>query len=206
MTTTAHFWDKNADRYAAKPVKDLDAYAKTLERCRAYLQPSHKVLELGCGTGTTALKLAPLVVSYVGSDISGRMIEIAQAKLSGQTGQSPRFLQADLPDSLAAVEPPDVIMAFSLLHLLDDPVAAIAKIHKTLPASGLLITKTVCLGEGFALWRLILPLMRVLGIAPKVTVMTIEALERAITDAGFRILEACDLPASPPNRFIVARK
>ena len=57
----ARFWDKSARKYAAAPIKDMEGYDRTVDRTRQLLRDTDTVLELGCGTGTTALKLAPHV-------------------------------------------------------------------------------------------------------------------------------------------------
>jgi len=67
MQNQASFWDKTAKKYAAQPIGNMDAYTETLVRTRTYLHPDHKVLELGCGTGTTALRLADAVADYTAS-------------------------------------------------------------------------------------------------------------------------------------------
>ncbi|MEM8958930.1 MAG: class I SAM-dependent methyltransferase [Pseudomonadota bacterium] len=80
MRDPARFWDKLSTRYAKMPVQNEAAYAATLDQTRTYLSPSDSALEVGCGTGTTALALAPSVARYRATDISGGMIEIARAK------------------------------------------------------------------------------------------------------------------------------
>ena len=59
MNPTDRFWDRIADRYAAKPVPDQAVYERKLQITRTLLHPQAEVLELGCGTGSTALALAP---------------------------------------------------------------------------------------------------------------------------------------------------
>ena len=56
----AHFWDRIARKYAADPIADAAGYEATLRRVQALLSANQDVLEIGCGTGTTALRLAPL--------------------------------------------------------------------------------------------------------------------------------------------------
>ena len=58
MTDIA-FWDRIAPKYAADPIADPAAHEATLERTRRLLGPGHRVVEIGCGTGSTALALAP---------------------------------------------------------------------------------------------------------------------------------------------------
>ena len=59
LSKETQFWDRIAPRYAKSPVRDQAAYEHTLDRVAHYLRPEHQVLELGCGTGTTAVHLAP---------------------------------------------------------------------------------------------------------------------------------------------------
>ncbi|WP_342070622.1 hypothetical protein [Yoonia algicola] len=53
------FWNRVARRYAATPMRNQAAYEATLERISAHLKPTDPVLELGCGTQSTALRLSP---------------------------------------------------------------------------------------------------------------------------------------------------
>jgi len=77
---TIQFWDGHADSYAQAPIKDAAAYNVTLERTRQYLAGCDHVLELGAGTGSTALELASSSVNITATDISPAMIEIAKDK------------------------------------------------------------------------------------------------------------------------------
>ena len=79
-TDTGNFWDKIAPKYAKKPVADPAAYEAKLDRVRALLRAEDRVLEIGCGTGSTALTLAPNVAEITATDISGGMIAIAEDK------------------------------------------------------------------------------------------------------------------------------
>jgi predicted TPR repeat methyltransferase len=74
----ARFWDRTARRYAADPIEDQDGYVPTVDRTRHYLLGTDTVLELGCGTGTTALQLAAHVSRIVATDLSSEMIAIAR--------------------------------------------------------------------------------------------------------------------------------
>ena len=76
----AAFWDRIARKYAADPIADLAGYEATLRRVQDFLSPAYDVLELGCGTGTTALRLAPFTWQMLATDVSAEMIAIAQEK------------------------------------------------------------------------------------------------------------------------------
>ena len=105
----ARFWDRIARKYAADPIKDMDGYARTLDRTRHYLRGTDVVLELGCGTGTTALWLAPHVSRMVATDLSGEMIAIAREKAAAEACRNAEFAVATperAPDGPTALSMP----------------------------------------------------------------------------------------------------
>ncbi|MYM56082.1 class I SAM-dependent methyltransferase [Thalassovita mangrovi] len=211
MITAAKFWDKTAERYAKSPIADMDSYEYTLGRTRSYLQDTDRVLELGCGTGTTAIKLGDAAGSVVGSDLSANMVEIGQRRAAEAGAGNVRFVQADVDDEGLREDPYDVVMAFNLLHLIEDTDKALAQIGEMVRPGGLFISKTVCLAEGggalkLRLLMLALPLMQMLGKAPFVRFLKVAELEGALERAGFKIVEAGNFPAKPPARYLVARK
>lgn len=210
MTDSA-FWDKIAPKYATQPIKNMDAYEYTLGRTKTYLGASDHVLELGCGTGSTAMLLAPLVARYTATDLSPKMVEIGaeKAKTAGldtltfkaMTWADPELLDYDY----------DVVLALNLLHLLPDLPTVFRRIHTVMPSGGYFISKTPVqpeTGAPFGYWaiRAVLPLMQLLGKAPFVKFHRAAALEDMLRTAGFEIVETTDAPARPPNHYIVARK
>jgi ubiquinone/menaquinone biosynthesis C-methylase UbiE len=216
MQDTAKFWDGIAEKYAKSPIADMDAYTYTLERTRSHLSPDDSVLEIGCGSGSTALLLAPSVREITASDVSPNMIAVGRRKASAEGVGNIRFLAAGIDDDTQGTEAHDVILAFNLLHLLPDLPQALTRINTMLKPGGLFISKTICRPESgmawtrqrafFSLMMVVLPVMRLLGKAPFVRITRIGELEAAITRAGFQIIETGNHPASPPSRYIVARK
>ncbi len=209
MSVSRAFWDKRADKYAAAPIKDEAAYGHTLERTRSHLDARHQVLELGCGTGTTALKLADHVASITGTDIAPGMIRIARAKAEADNVPNAQFHTATVAEALALGEAPDVVLAFNLLHLLPEMQGDLRAIYARLPPGGLLISKTPCVADpAIGLLRFVLgpvlPVMRLVGMAPFVQRLDFGALDGAITGAGFDIVETGCFPAI--SRYVVARK
>jgi SAM-dependent methyltransferase len=211
MQTAAEFWDRVAERYARAPVRDEAAYEATLARVRAHLHATDRVLELGCGTGTTAVALAPHVAEYEGRDVSEKMLAIARGRVAADGPANLRFLPGDAA-AVTAETPFDVVLAFNLLHLLPDLDGALARIHGILPPGGQFISKTPCLAaRGLTLryrtllWAL--PVLRLAGKVPRSFArLSVGELERRVAAAGFTIEERADLPAMPPSRLIVARR
>ncbi len=187
MTQPSRFWDRMADGYAKRPVGDEAAYQKKLEITRGYLRPDMEILELGCGTGTTAIAHAPLVKHIRAIDISSRMIEIAQEKADvGKVGNV-TFEQATIEELDAPDHSFDAVLGLSILHLLEDKEEAMAKVRKLLKPGGVFVTSTVCLGDRMKWFKLIGPIGRFLGLIPLVRVFTAKDLEDSLTRAGFEI-------------------
>lgn len=209
MQPAEAFWDKAAEKYAKSPISDVEAYNYTLGRMRAYLTPIDTVLELGCGTGSTALLLAANVQRIVASDISSEMIRIASEKARDQGATNVDFVAAGLFDDALGAEPYDAVLALNLLHLIEDLDSALQRIHGLVKPGGLFISKTVCQpGAGaplrFRLMRFLIPILQFFGKAPFVRLMAADAFEARVEASGFEILEAGDHP--PPSRHIVARR
>ncbi|CAN0604491.1 unnamed protein product, partial [Ectocarpus sp. 12 AP-2014] len=170
MTDTA-FWDRIAPKYAKSPISNLEAYEKTLERVRSYLKKSDTVLELGCGTGSTALLLAGNVASYTGTDISSRMIAIAKEKLEDEPTPGLTFKVAGTARVDHSGTSPNTILAFNLFHLVPELETALEEAHAMLPTGGHLISKTPALGEKWY-YRPLIKIMQMVGKAPYARVFT----------------------------------
>lgn len=207
MRTSEQFWDNMACDYAAKPIKNMDAYSKTLERTRLYLHANDTVLELGCGSGSTALLLSGHVGHIWASDLSSRLVQIGREKAKEQKVGNVDFLHADMYDeALAANAPYDCIWAFNFIHLLEDIPAAIKHMNLLLKPGGVLISKTGCLAGRYGLLRIPITIMQWLGKAPHVSYISASRLETVMVEQGFEILESCTFPKAEEIRFIVARK
>ena len=206
MTTDALFWDRIADSYARQPVKNQTAYEQTLSATRAHLSPDDHVLELGCGTGSTALTLSEDVRRVTASDVSNKMIAIAEEKRRAAGAESVEFLTAGVGEQTLHWQNYDAVLAFNLLHLVDDLDAALASIYRQTRPGGVFISKSVCLGEMNFLVRGLIRGMQAFGRAPFVTYFNTADLEAAMRWAGFQIEASQTFDKAPHSRFIVARR
>jgi ubiquinone/menaquinone biosynthesis C-methylase UbiE len=207
-TADARFWDRTARRYAADPIKDMDGYERTLDRTRHYLNGTDAVLELGCGTGTTALRLAPRVSHMTATDLSGEMIAIAREKATVQACRNVEFAVATPDRAPWPDDSFDAVLAFNLWHLVADRALALAQVHRLLKPGRLFVSKTPCLGEMNPLIRLAVPVMQLVGKAPYVAFFSAAELEGEIERAGFTIIERTRHGSGRKDAriFIVARK
>lgn len=204
----ARFWDRSARKYAAAPIADMAGYERTLERTRHYLKSDHVVFEFGCGTGTTALKLASYVGRIVATDISSEMIAIAREKADVEGCLKAAFEVATPDAAHWPDETFDVALGFNVLHLVAAREAALRGVHRLLKTGGIFISKTPCLKEMNPIVPIAVRVMQAFGKAPYVAFFSARDLEREMAAVGFEILE-CARHASrgkDARPFLAAKK
>lgn len=199
------FWDKIARKYAKQKIANPAAYEATLERTRSYLGAEDRVLELGAGTSSTALLLAPLVGHYVSSDFSAEMVAIGREKLAANPLPNLEIVQGAPGDAALDKGPYDAVLALNLLHLIPDMERALADTARMIRPGGLLISKTPCIGRALHK-RLMIAVAKLFYGVSHVSLFYSEELEAKIKRAGFEIVEAGTYPAKGHSRYIVARK
>lgn len=206
--TRPNFWDDIAESYAAKPVERPEAFERKIEITRALMKPGCTVLDIGCGTGSLALRLAPSAAAVHGLDLSPEMVRIARGKARAQGVDNVTFHVGAFDDSFAPFGPEslDGICAYSLLHLVESPAEALSAIHRRLQPGGFFVSSTACLGNMWMPMRPIIAVMRAFGKAPMVKIMRRRDLIRLIEAAGFVDIEQPDVGAASSTAFVVARK
>lgn len=204
----ARFWDRSARKYAAASIADPEGYERTLARTRQILGADDTVFEFGCGTGTTALRLAPSVARIVATDISAAMIAIARDKADAEGCGTARFEVGTPVDAPWPGETFDAALGFNILHLIADREAALDAVHRLLKPGGLFVSKTPCLKEMSPLLRMAIPAMQVVGRAPFVASLAEEDLVREIEAVGFAMVERArhGSRGKDVRSFLVARK
>jgi 2-polyprenyl-3-methyl-5-hydroxy-6-metoxy-1,4-benzoquinol methylase len=196
---------------------NMDAYANNEglkkvelrrdEKLKRYLQNGDSVLDYGCGTGTIALKFANTVKTVYGIDTAGKMIEVAQRKAAECKIGNVHFVQSTIFDEGLKSESFDVVLAWGILHLVDDRQDVIKRIHELLKPGGLLISATECLGEKKSAITSLLSLLMKIGIFPiGLKFFTVSELEDVITCADFQIVQAEIMADNPVSCFIAAQK
>ena len=182
------FWDNAAEKYAKSPIGNEAVYREKLEATQKYFNAESLVLELGCGTGTTSIYHAPLVKHILATDISNSMLEIGRNRAREAGVENVTFQQATIENFVAEPASFDIVLALNIIHLIDDPAAAVSKVFTLLKPGGVFVSSTACLGDvRFNYYRILIPIMRLLGKAPPVHYVKRSDLERYFADAGFEI-------------------
>ncbi len=203
MSLVEKFWNRMAEGYSKQPVADEAAYQKKLQITREYFPADSEVLELGCGTGSTAIEHAPYVKHIEAVDISSKMIEIAEAKAKAKDINNITFKISAIDSFSLPAQTVDVILALSILHLVGNKKEVIANAYKILKPGGVFVSSTVCLGNTMKLLKLVAPAGKLFGLTIKI--FTTQQLIECITDAGFEI--DYQWQAGSVNvAFIVAKK
>lgn len=201
----ARFWNRMADRYARMPVRDPVSYAEKLRRTQALFSPDWRVLEVGCGTGSTALEHAPHVAEYRATDLSPRMIEIAREKAALAPVPGLTFEVAGIEEIAAPENGYDAILAMSVLHLVEDRQAVLARLASMLRPGGVLVSSTFCLKDEMRWFGLIAPVGHALGVLPRVRSLSAAELQAGMRAAGLEIRERWQ-PTPRSAQFIIAER
>jgi len=204
MKSPQQFWDKAAPRYAKSRIRDEKSYQRKLAITQEYLRPDWSALEFGCGTGSTALIHAPHVQHILATDVSGKMLEIAQEKARDAGIENISFRQGTLDSLELDKESFDAVLGLNILHLLEDVPAAISRVHAVLKPGGIFVSSTALVGEMKLYWRLLIPPAQALGFAPHVERFSKPELIAMLNAAGFTIDH--EWQPGKESVFIVARK
>jgi ubiquinone/menaquinone biosynthesis C-methylase UbiE len=209
LNIDAAFWNHNAEKFAKKPVAKPQVFERKIRSTTSRMTSRDVVLDIGCGTGSLALRLAPHAAHVHGLDLSSEMIRIARDKASDQQVDNVTFHVGPFDESFTAFEDGslDGICANSLLHLLEDRATALERIYRLLRPGGFFVSSTVCLGDGWLPYGPLLWVMRKLGKAPSVVQhFSKRTLEAEIRRAGFVDLACPDVGDTARNMFVVAAK
>jgi 2-polyprenyl-3-methyl-5-hydroxy-6-metoxy-1,4-benzoquinol methylase len=203
-------WNKLAKNWDTPGVSLGENDLEIIERTKKYLSTNSVVLDYGCATGSIAIEIASMAKEVRGIDISSNMIEIAKRKADEQKIKNIGFARAAIFDESLGKESFDLILAFSVLHLVENSTQVIDRINQLLKPGGVFISATPCLGEkGFVSILMNIPifLFSKIGILPPINFFSVSNLAASIMNESFQIIENEKLSVHPLTEcFIVARK
>src|SRR5512139_1682785 len=112
-------WDKLASNWDTPGVSLGENDIKIIEKAKKYLNANAVILDYGCATGSIAIEMAGIVEEVHGIDLSSNMIEIAKRKAAERKIKSIDFRHATIFDESLKKESFDLILALSIVHLLE---------------------------------------------------------------------------------------
>lgn len=108
-----------------------------------YLDKKDYVLDIGCNSGQTSLKISPLVKNIIGLDIDQNLINIANQLALSKKTKNAKFLTFNANHKLPFKENIfDKVVCSDVLEHLDRRGFAIAEIKRVLKPGGLLLLVT----------------------------------------------------------------
>ena len=205
------FWDKQAKNYDDSEKQFEPVYNVVIAKTKIYLDSNDNVLDYGCATGTKTLELAPLIKHIHGIDISAEMVSIATKKTADANIQNISFSQGTIYNNDLESASFDKIVAYGIIHLLEDCEKAIQRIHELLKPGGLFISTIACFKDKMAFknsleFRTYL-LLKKLGMFPlHLNMFNTASVEKLIVNQDFHIVEAEKMFDGITSSFIIARK
>lgn len=210
MNKTEKFWDKVSYKFDKRSRKIDQTEIKTLENTKIYLNVNNIVLDYGCGIGNMAIEISDNVKKIDGIDISQKMIDAAKRKAAERNIENIHFAQSTIFDERYKRESFDVILAFNILHFLEDTQKVMTRINELLKPGGLIISVTPCLREKKSLLNilifLLVSLQTKIGMVPYIRFFKITELEDSTVNANFQIIETESLHSPGEQYLIVAKK
>lgn len=156
------YFDRAAPGYGEQhgPGEELLAYRLAAIRSLARFSATDRVLEIGCGPGNHLLPLAGLFAGAVGTDLSGRMIEVAVQRCHEQGLEGKVRFVARNAEALGALADGSFDVAFcvgAFEHMVDKG-AVLRNVARALKPGG----RFVCLtpNADWIWYRRIAPLLR----------------------------------------------
>ena len=208
---TQQFWNKQAKKYDYSERQFESAFIEIISKTKNYLNIDDTVLDYGCATGSKTVALAESVNQIHGLDFSNEMINVAIKRKNKANINNVHFLQGTIYENIFENETFDKIVAYGIIHLLEDKEHAIQKIHGLLKPGGLFISSTACLKDKMAFKnRLdfsVYLLIKKIGIFPlHLNMLTTSDTEKIICGNKFQIIEAEKLFCGITISFVIARK
>ncbi len=212
MNKTQKFWDKQAKKFDDSEKQFEPASRELIDRTKEYLTANDNVLDFGCATGTKTLELANGVRHIHGLDFSAEMISEATKKKNKVNVANVSFSQGTIFNDDLEKGSFDKIIAYSIIHLLEDSEKVIQRIHELLKPDGLLISETACFKDKMdfktRLEFTTIRFMKRLGIFPlHLNMFKTSDVEQLINSQNFNIVKAQKLFFNGMTiSFIVAEK
>lgn len=199
------FWNRFAKRYNKSPVGNAQAYQQKLQKTREYFTPQSRVLEFGCGTGTTAVSHAKFVRKIIALDVSEKMLEFGREKAAAANVDNIKFICGDINGFSITDTEFDAVLGHSILHLLADKDAVIKKVFNMLKPGGVFISSTVVMRKKRPVLGAVLRFGKAIGLLPLVRFFSADDLVQSLKSAGFEIDHFWH-PDGADSVFIVAKR
>ena len=199
------FWDRFANYYDSFINKVFNkSYTSILENIGPDLNLNHDVLEIGSGTGIISFSICSKVSSIVATDISPKMIHIANQKLIKSKIQNIDFQIQDSYNLTLPDKSFNTVIASNLFHLLYEPEKPLKEVKRVMREDGIFIAPTLCLGENNKS-KIIAFIIGILSGFKVVNKWSINEFKNMLINNGFLITRTVIIYDKIPLAYIVMK-
>jgi ubiquinone/menaquinone biosynthesis C-methylase UbiE len=193
MDKSQKFWNGHARKFDSIDKQFEQANQQIIDLTKEYLNANDNVLDFGCATGNKTIKLAGGVKHIHGLDFSAEMIKEAIKKKNELNIENVSFSQGVIFNNELEKSSFEKIIAYSIIHLLEDSENVIQRIHELLKPGGLFISETACFRDKMnnktKLEVTAFHFMKKLGIFPlHLNIWKTSDLEQIIKSKNFNIV------------------
>ncbi len=161
------FWDRIAGIYDLAERTNRRAVQGMISQTAQRVPRGGTFLECAAGTGEISLAVSGKAKRILCTDQSLQMLERAKKKAKKRKIKPIEFAQRDLLNLPEADGVFDVVCAANVLHLLEEPEAAIEEMERVTKPGGLLIFPTFLTEEAGIFMRFCVTVYRLLGFRQK---------------------------------------
>ena len=203
------FWDKLSPGYDQFIQKWWKIYASTLLNKISDDISGNIVLEVACGTGLVALKVAEKTSKVYGVDLSVPMIAEAIKKMKEMGIENVEFSVEDAYSLYFYDNMFDTVICNNALHNMKYPKKALFEINRVLKPKGRLIATIVGIGEARK-YKIAMAFYHIFGgKLPTFHKLNLDESANMVSEAGFSIVKK-ERIKHPEDRmpilYIVARR
>lgn len=138
---TAMFWDQVSGLYDLfETIYNRKVYGGLGERIAERIKPDDLVLECACGTGAISRSIAPRCKRLIATDFSVGMLR--QTLKNCRNYDNIKVRRADIAHLKCSDNRFDVVIAGNVIHLLEDPHAAVKELERVCKPGGKIIIPT----------------------------------------------------------------
>jgi ubiquinone/menaquinone biosynthesis C-methylase UbiE len=142
-----NFWKEAAEGYDEWITSDFqDQYEVNWDILTKYIDPTLRVLDVGCGPGDLSIRISQQCHEVQGVDVTPEMIQIAEEKAAFEPANV-YFQQADACDLPFEDYSFDTVMSVNALQTMIRPEMAIMEMSRVLKPGGELLLITYCYGD-----------------------------------------------------------
>lgn len=160
------FWDNVARFYDISESINGKVYREMVNITKSLVPRGAKVLECAGGTGELSLAAAEKAESVFCTDNSEKMLDVAREKADKRGITNVRFGRQNIFILDADDQTYDVVIAGNVLHLLNDPEAAVRELYRVTKPGGRILLPTFVTRASSAFTKATLKIYELFGFNP----------------------------------------